>query len=173
MYPVSFIIKIEIVYENKLLGTAGTIWHNMPFFSCEDFIVINSDNLSQISLQEMFDYHQKKGKLATLGYYKVENPKECGIIAMDGESVVIDFSEKPGKPKSRTAYAGIAILNHGIFKELPFVEFKYNDYEGLDLGFDVFPRLIGKMAGYKVNCFHMDVGTEESYLKAIELWSEK
>lgn len=165
-------LRIELRHEEVLLGTAGTVWANQDFVARDNCIVINADNVSDISVSEMFQLHEKSDGLATLAYFEKENPAGCGLLEIGQQSIVTRFEEKPEKPFSHLAYAGIQVINGEIFDFLPFEEKRKNNFSGLDFGYDIFPRLVGKMYGYKLDCLLIDIGDITSYHLANKIWRE-
>lgn len=102
-----------------------------------------------------------------LGVFRAERPEACGIAEVDKEGIVTGFVEKPEEPKSDLAAAGIYVADKRIFEYFP------EGAEGmrpLDLGFDVIPRLVGRMKAYHIEEFLMDIGTVDSYEKAQMIW---
>jgi len=152
--------KIKTFYEEKLLGSAGTIAVNWDFVAGEEaFFVLYADNLTNANLEKMRKFHMNHGGICTLGLFKANNPKECGIAELNADGLVVDFVEKPPHPKSDLANAGVYIASPEIFDYIP-------NKEVVDLGFDVLPRLAGKMYGYRIREYLLDVGTWENYEKA-------
>ena len=156
----SYRLKIKTFYEERLLGSAGTIAVNRDFVAGEEaFFILYADNLTDVNLQKMRKFHMNHGGICTIGLFKANNPKECGIAELNADGLVVDFVEKPDHPKSDLANAGVYIANPGIFDYIP-------KREVVDLGFDVLPRLVGKMYGYLIREYLLDVGTWENYEKA-------
>ena len=152
--------KIKTFYEEKLLGSAGTIAANQDFVAGEEaFFILYADNLTNANLEKMRKFHMNHGGICTIGLFKANNPKECGIAELNADGLVVDFVEKPDHPKSDLANAGVYIANPEIFDYIPKREI-------VDLGFDVLPRLAGKMYGYLIREYLLDVGTWENYKKA-------
>ena len=156
----NFKINIHTVYEQELMGSAGTIRNNFNFV-CDDsaFLVCYSDNLTNINLADMIDAHRSNKSILTLGLFQTTNPKQCGIAEIDQNKRVISFVEKPKAPKSNLAGAGIYIANHEIFHYLP-------EHFPSDIGYDVLPQLVGKMHGYHIDDYFIDIGTMHNYQKA-------
>ena len=156
----SYRLKIKTFYEERLLGSAGTIAVNRDFVAGEEaFFILYADNLTDVNLQKMRKFHMNHGGICTIGLFKANNPKECGIAELNADDLVVDFVEKPRHPKSDLANAGVYIASPGIFDYIP-------KREVVDLGFDVLPRLVGKMYGYLIREYLLDVGTWENYEKA-------
>ena len=42
-----------------------------------------------------------------------------------------------------------------------------------DFGFHVLPRLVGRMGGYEIKAYLMDIGTVEAYERALEEWPRR
>ncbi len=102
----------------------------------------------------------------TLGVFKTDRPKECGIVVLSDDGLVIDFEEKPEKPKSNLAAAGVYVADLRIFDFFP----SKNTELPIDLGYHVIPNLVGKMKAYIIDEFLMDIGTKEAYKTAEERW---
>ncbi len=148
-------LKIKTVFEETLLGSGGTIQENRDFIEGEEsFFIFYADNLTNINLKKMLQFHLEKGKNSTLALFNVPNPRECGIIEMDEDSTILSFKEKPEIPASDLAFAGIIISTPGLMDYFP-------DREVFDLGHDVLPHVNGNAAGYVMDDYLLDVGTPE------------
>jgi len=157
-------VRIRIAEEPELLGSAGTLAKNREFVSGEEpFVVLYADVLTNINLRRMLDFHQQKRLPATLGIYQVPDPTRCGIVAMEENEVIQKFAEKPLRPVSNWAFAGVMIAGSELFNFLP-------DHRPADLGFDVLPKMIGKMDAYKISEYLLDIGTLSNYQHAQESW---
>jgi len=158
-------IKIYLFYEEKLLGSAGTLIRNKDFVKGEEnFYFLFSDNLTNVSLKEIYDFHKKKDSLFTTYAYYTDVPFRKGIFEFDDKSgKVISFEEKPEKPKSNLASAGIGVLNYGIFNYIKNLKFE-------DFSRDVMPRIVDKMYVLKTKKYIKDIGTKEDYLTAQKEW---
>ncbi len=155
-----FNLKVHTVFEQELLGSAGSIRNNFDFVCKErEFLICYADNLTNINLAKMIDFHKLNRPTLTLGLFRTNNPALCGIAEVAENHTVINFIEKPENPKSNLAGAGVYIANHEIRYYLP-------DYYPADFGYDVLPGLIGKMKGYLINEYFIDIGTVENYQKA-------
>ncbi len=155
-------IKVRTVYEENLLGSAGTVRENRNFVEGEEnFWVCYADNLTNADLTDMGRFHRKHTALVTLGLFETDRPAECGIVELDHAGYVVSFIEKPTRPKSNLANGGFFLCRPGVFNYLP-------EKEVADFGFDVFPHL--KMAGYKIQGLLMDVGSPEKYQQAQQAW---
>jgi len=118
----------------------------------------------------MVDFHEQcrlKGGVLTMGLFHTPHPENCGIAVLDKEKKVVNFIEKPKNPVSDLANAGIYIASQDFFKPLSDIE-DTREGEIIDIGYHILPLLIGKMYGYKVNEYIRDIGTKDSYHKALD-----
>lgn len=110
-------IKVNLFYEESLLGSGGTVLANEDFVRNEkDFFFIFADNLSNVSLKKIRDFHVKNNSLFTTYVYKTDVPKQKGIFVADSDGKVLEFEEKPEFPKSVLASAGIGVLSSEVFE---------------------------------------------------------
>jgi mannose-1-phosphate guanylyltransferase len=152
--------RIKVVYEGTLLGSGGTIKKNRDFVTGEKtFFIFYADNLTNINLHNMIEFHTGHRKDFTLAVLKVSNPSECGIVGVDENLSITSFIEKPETPDSDLAFAGIMISTHKIMDLFP-------DRDIFDLGHDVFPRVVGNASAYIMNDYLLDVGTPEKLAQA-------
>jgi NDP-sugar pyrophosphorylase family protein len=82
---------------------------------------------------------------------------------MDENAIIQSFVEKPAEPTSNWAFSGVMIAGQEIFDLLP-------DHRPADIGFHLLPKLTGRMAGYRVSEYLLDIGTLDNYQTAQESW---
>ncbi len=130
----------------------------------EPVFVAYGDNITELNAQDMYTFHKKTGKLATVALFEVpwEDVPRFGVAEMNG-SLVKSFVEKPKKEeaKSNKANAGYYILEPEALEELELKKTKVEQ--------SLFPQLIRKnqLAGYVCKLpYWLDIGTIESYRKA-------
>ncbi len=151
-------------YEATLLGSGGTIAANRDFAKDEEsFLICYADNLTDIDLSELREFHKTHDGILTMALFRTENPEQCGIAALGDGGKIKEFIEKPAAPKSNLANAGIYIARGGLFDYLPKSGF-------CDFGKDVLPKLAGNMYGFEITDFLMDIGTPERLYKARNMW---
>ena len=163
-------IVVRLFYEEELLGSGGTIWANREWVrDGEAFFILYGDNLTNVDLDRMWRFHEGHGLPFTLGVFRAENSRACGIAEVDGDGVVTGFVEKPKEPKSDLAAAGVYVADRRIFDFFPD---DAGEKRPLDLGFDVIPQLVGQMKLYEIREFLMDIGTADLYEKAQEIYPQ-
>jgi mannose-1-phosphate guanylyltransferase len=157
-------VKVRVVEESLLLGSAGTLYANRDWVSHETaFWVFYADVLTTADFRQMAEFHNTRKSIATVGLYQVPNPSRCGVAICDANGVIREFDEKPKKPRSNWVFSGLMIASpailDGIPRRLP-----------ADIGFDVLPRLVGSVLGYPLHDYLIDIGTLENYREAQTSW---
>jgi mannose-1-phosphate guanylyltransferase len=157
-------IRVCLAEEPTLLGSAGTVLASRDWVASEScFWILYADVLTNASLGHMLEFHLARRPVATLGLYQVPDPSRCGVVSFDEQMIIRDFLEKPAAPKSRWAFSGIMIGTPELLNQIP-------SHQPADLGFEVLPRLIGRMLAYPISDYVLDIGTLENYRAAQASW---
>jgi mannose-1-phosphate guanylyltransferase len=157
-------VRIQLVHEEKLLGSAGTLSANREFIGPdEDFYIFYADNLVDTDLNSLEAFHGRHNGMLTLGLFSTPKPQDCGIVTLDDCGFISSFEEKPEHPRSNFANAGIFLARRKLFEYLPANGFA-------DLGKDVLPKLVGAMWGHRLSGYLLDIGTPENYQRALAEW---
>ena len=157
--------KITLIYEPKLLGTAGTLKSLIDELSTEDFIVMHADNYFQDDLKILKQKHLATNSdfLITLGTFMVLNPEKFGTFELNDDHDVIKFFEKQKDSPSKIANSAIYFMKPGI-KE---VVNALNEHEN-DLSLHVIPKLLDKIKAFELTGYFYDIVTPENLLLANE-----
>jgi mannose-1-phosphate guanylyltransferase len=157
-------VKVHVVEEEQLLGSAGTLLANREWLDADPlFWVFYADVLHRVDLSGMLKLHRKTNPIATLAVSRVADPARCGIVSLGEDGTVLDFVEKPSHPKSDLAFAGLLLGTPSLLNAIP-------PKQPVDIGFDVLPHLCGRMLGYPISDYLIDIGTMENYSKAQATW---
>lgn len=158
-------MRISLFHEPELLGSAGTIRANRAWLETEpEFLIVYADNLTNADLAPLVRFHRDRRSEFTLAVFRTPNPRECGIVVADASGLVTEFQEKPADPKSPWANAGLYMAGSSLFDFIP-------DRPGIcDFGFDVLPRLLGRMHAFPLDGFYGDIGTPERLETARRMW---
>lgn len=155
--------RVTVFEEPVLLGSAGTIRANRAWFADgEPLLVAYADDLTNVDLSALMDVHARRRPLLTMGLFRADEPGRCGIAELDGDesdAAILSFEEKPVRPKSNLANAGIYVTDVRITEYIP-------DLIPADFGQHVLPGLVGQMRGHLLNGQLIDVGTWASYARA-------
>jgi mannose-1-phosphate guanylyltransferase len=98
-----------------------------------------------------------------MGLFRADAPEECGIATLDANGLVTRFVEKPRRPESNLANAGIYVMRTDLIHAIPQKPLA-------DFGFDIIPGLVGRMHGYPIPDYYIDIGTLERLAKARLEW---
>ncbi len=157
-------VPIRVIREDCLLGSGGTLLANREWVDSDSaFWVLYSDVLTNTNLKLMAEFHFCRNPVATLGLYHVPDPERCGVAVTDQDGVIVNFEEKPQKPRSHWAFSGLIVASPALFNFIP-------SSIPADIGFHVLPRLSGKMMAYPINDYLLDIGTPANYKQAQESW---
>lgn len=149
-----FSTKIRYSYESEILGTAGGIKKLEDFFSAETFVLMNSDFVSDISLNKAIEYHKKEKPLATLVLQKSET-KEYSKVKVGADNRIKAIGVQDGKH----IFCGLHIVEPDIFHDIPAEK-------NLDINRDIYSSLILKgvtLKAYEHNGFWFEFGNLKRY----------
>ncbi len=153
-------LLLKEAFEEKLLGSAGTIHANRDWAdNADSILIVYSDNLSAISLRDFLDFHSSHSDPVSIVLFRTDVPKSCGIVGVDDQMCVTSFVEKPAHPTSNFANAGIYLVRAEAYREMA-------DMNVFDIGTDVLPKFVGRMRGWEWPGYHRDIGTHESLASA-------
>lgn len=153
-------LNITIFHEPELLGSAGTVLANKQWLAGEEkFLIAYADNLTNVNLRSMIDFHARQRPVATIGLFETDKPEECGVVEMDANGTILSFVEKSANPPSRLANAGVYVGTPALLDWIP-------DKRPADFGFDVFPKMSGLLKGYVIHDYFQDVGDPDRYWRA-------
>ena len=155
---------VRLSYEPELLGSAGTLVDNRKWVDAERFfLVCNADNLTNFDVRSLITFHEAGSAPATLTAFRTDRPSEVGIVEVDDDGWMVSFQEKPRRPRSRLANAGIYAFDPALLDEL-------HGRPPLDLGYDMIPRLVGRARVLPISGYFRDIGTVGAYRSALEEW---
>ena len=181
----AFSTMVEFFPEDPILGTGGALKNAGGFLRKSAFLVHNSDIISDIDLEKLFDFHLSSKNLVTLA---VHDYQEFNKLVLDENGFLKEivrnhphpnppFSKgrevgenAPPSPGGRglgrwgkfLAFTGIAVYSPEFLKFLP---------QGASSVVDAWLKAV--QHGYKIGtldvtgCYWSDIGTPVSYVKAV------
>lgn len=154
---------VTICYEERLLGTCGTLLKNQEFYKGEDGFLIHADNYCLADLDEMIIAHKSRPKecLMTMMAFRTDDPSSCGIIQVDNKNVATNFYEKIDFPPGNLANGAIYLLSS------EFVEIIKDNYSSaVDFSTDIIPKFMNRIYVHEVKEKLIDIGTPQMFQKA-------
>ncbi|MBO8160936.1 MAG: glucose-1-phosphate adenylyltransferase [Thermosipho sp. (in: Bacteria)] len=153
-------------------GTADAVYQNIEFvdeYSPEYVLILSGDHVYSMDYNELIDYHISKSALATVACLEVplSEANRFGIMVTDLENRIVEFQEKPQKPKSNLASLGIYIFQWDFIREVLISDAK-NPESSHDFGKDIIPKILetSRIFAFPFDGYWRDVGTISSYLEA-------
>ena len=154
-------------------GTANAIYQNSFFidkFDPDYILVLSGDHIYKMDYNAMLKFHIKTEASATIAVIEVpiEDAPRLGIMNTDETMRVIEFEEKPAKPKSNLASMGVYIFNWRNVKT--YLQADDEDKNSTnDFGRDIIPKMLAageRIFAYRFKGYWKDVGTVESLWEA-------
>ncbi len=161
-------------------GTANAIFQNIYFidrYNPDYVVILSGDHIYKMDYDKMINAHIEKGADATIAVIKVpiEEAPRFGIMNTDDNLRIVEFEEKPKKPKNNMASMGVYVFTWKKVKEY-LLEDSKNEKSSNDFGKNIIPSMIDageKLFAYPFNGYWKDVGTIESLWESnMELLSD-
>ena len=161
--------SINITYseESEPLGTGGALKKAAKLIPDQPFLVIHSDLLTDINIDEFIDFHNQNELKATVAIKPRPGKMSYGRVFIQG-SKVVDFQE----PKKETAISlvntGIYLFDHSCLKMLP----KQKTFQLEDT---LIPQLIKdqQISAYTFQGIWYDVTDPKDYEEAKGRWKNR
>ena len=155
--------RVDLVHEDELLGTGGTILANRRWMLEQSFMLAHADNLTDFDVAGMMGAHRTRtpGHVATMLGFRTDDPRSCGILTLDDRDTVVAFHEKVEHPPGNLANGAVYIFEPEVVdaiasKRRPIV----------DLSTEIIPGLLGRILCVETDGYHRDIGTPESLRRA-------
>ncbi|MFN8575922.1 MAG: glucose-1-phosphate cytidylyltransferase [Candidatus Sericytochromatia bacterium] len=144
--------------------TGGRIKRIEPYINNETFMLTYGDGVSDVNLKELYEFHKKHNKYATLT--SVQPSGRFGALALDDNDNVTAFQEKPKGDGSW--------INGGFFVLEPDI-FKYLKDDSTIWERDPLENIAkeGQLAAYKHKGFWKPMDTLRDKIELEEMWNNK
>lgn len=175
--------------EEWYKGTADAVYQNIDILkesNAEYVIILAGDHIYKMDYGQMLATHVRKNADMTVACINVplEDAKGFGVMSVDNDDRIVEFAEKPAKPKHMPGDTTQALASMGIY--VFNVQFMYEQLErdaadpnsSNDFGGDIIPYLISRAnvfahrfaescVGAKYGLYYWrDVGTIDAYWEA-------
>ncbi|MBI4386154.1 MAG: glucose-1-phosphate thymidylyltransferase [Elusimicrobia bacterium] len=112
-----FGFKATYIPQEAPLGLAHAVKISKKFVGAHPFLMFLGDNLLKESLTPLVKDFSAKKPNAQILVARVPNPRQFGVVEMDGDRVV-RLVEKPEEPKSDLALVGVYMFDSSIFEAI-------------------------------------------------------
>jgi len=153
---------VELVNTGELADTAARIKKIQKYISLDGtFLLTYGDGLTDANINNIIDFHERKGKIATLLAVKAQS--RFGVLEIDASSNVKSFGEKI--QDKNFVNGGFYVLNTEIFKYI------HDDNESFER--DILPRLVKdkQLSAYKYNGFWKCMDSLKDKEELTQLWN--
>ena len=163
------------VFEETLLGTAGTFRANKDFFQECTTLLVHADNWCQCDFADFVNFHQKYRPeycSITMMTFESPTPETCGIVETNNDGVVLAYHEKSRNSPGNKANGAVYLLEPVVLEWID----EHPDIS--DFSTEVLPHFIGSIATWNNRGIHRDIGALPMLLLAqsdhhpISCWPE-
>ncbi len=150
--------QVDLVHEDPILGTGGTVLANAAWFGNQPFLVAHADNLTVFDAHRFVERHAQRppGCAITMMTFDTDAPQTCGIVEERG-GVVVAFHEKVANPPGKRANAAVYIFEPEVVAFMATL-----NKSVIDLSTEVLPHYLGRMCTFHNDQYHRDIGNLES-----------
>lgn len=156
--------QVDLVHEDELLGTGGTVLANREWFAGLPFMVAHADNFTDFDVPGLIAAHQGRpaGHAMTMLGFRTDAPRSCGILELDERGTVIAFHEKVDDPPGNLANGAVYVFEPEVVESIAAL-----GRLQVDLSTEIIPDFVGRILCVETSGYHRDIGTPESLRRAI------
>jgi mannose-1-phosphate guanylyltransferase len=155
--------RIDLVHEDTLLGTGGTVLANRAWLQDQAFLLGHADNLTDFDVAHFVKAHESrpKGHMITMLGFRTDDPSSCGILELDQQNTVLAFHEKVPNPPGNLANGAVYIFESEVVDAIARLKKPV-----VDLSTEVIPGFLGRILCVETDGYHRDIGNPESLRRA-------
>jgi len=142
-------------------GTADAVRQNLDFLKghpSTEVVILSGDHIYQMDLEQMLAFHRSKEADITVAMMEVDIAKihQFGTGITDAEDRIVEWEEKPEKPRTNLASMGIY-----VFSTSYLLSTLARDRLEIDFGMHIIPRAVEQdnVFAYRFHGYWRDVGT--------------
>ena len=172
--------------EGWYIGTADAVYQNLDIirhYNPEYVIILAGDHIYKMDYGKMIAAHVAKGADITVGCIPVPlaEAKAFGVMAIDDDSRIVEFAEKPDQPKAMPSDPNQALASMGIYVfSAQYLRERLkqdaaDERSTHDFGHDIIPHAIAHANAFafpfldgntSASGYWRDVGTIDAYWEA-------
>ncbi|MGQ0683681.1 nucleotidyltransferase family protein [Bradyrhizobium sp.] len=155
--------RIDLVHEDSLLGTGGTVLANRDWFQNQPFLLAHADNLTDFDVASFVKAHENRpnGHALTMLAFRTDDPGSCGILELDQHHTVLAFHEKVQNPPGNLANGAVYIFEPEVVEGIASLKKPI-----VDLSTEIIPKYLGRILCVETDGYHRDIGNPESLRRA-------
>jgi mannose-1-phosphate guanylyltransferase len=163
-------IQISYSVEPELLDTGGGLLKARSFLQHDTFIVINTDVLIDLHLDELLNFHKKKHAAATLVLRPDRDADQYGSMDIDEQGRICRFLDTRMPPPTlgpirKLMFTGVQVLEPKVFDYMDTVMTAHK----FSTTRETYPRMLSDgqpLYGFCFDGFWQDLGTAERIRQA-------
>lgn len=158
--------RMRITYIDDVESTGtGHALSLVKSYITQTFLLMYSDMLADINLNDFVEHHQQAGTVGTVALTYKKSPEQYGVARMEGNKIV-DYEEKPGEDSKH------GLVNAGMYLFEPEI-FQYLKPSDPSLEQDVLPQVATaqQLTGYPFQGEWFDISLEAGRTTAEKRWS--
>jgi mannose-1-phosphate guanylyltransferase len=159
-------LEIILSEEKPILGTGGGIARAEKYFPAGDVLVLNSDVLCDISLEQFFRYHRRQNALATMAVWPSRNFRNYSLVKYSEDMKLKGFTHKGIEENVSSPvgiYTGFQILSR---QARDYLKAEYSSV--IESFYRPALRDGKSISIYRHKGFYIDFGTKSQYLKTLQ-----
>jgi len=154
-------------------GTADAVYQNLNFvrrYETDTVLILSGDHVYKMDYNPLLRYHEETQADVTICAIDVplEEASRFGLLVTDEEERVLEFQEKPLKPRTTLASMGIYVFRTEVLAQRLSEDTRLPDSTH-DFGEDVLPHMLAlgdRLYAYPFEGYWVDVGTVQAYWEA-------
>lgn len=166
----TFGMDVELVIEDSILGTAGSIRSQLTSSIADEFLIIHGDNFSLQDFEGMYaNFANMAAKEILTGLalgFKTQDYANCGFYSYEEKSrKITSFIEKPGYKVEGLANGAIFMMTRRLLIK------SLESSKGVDFCKDCLPSIINHLCISEAAAPHVDIGLKNS-LASVQMYSD-
>ncbi len=110
----AFGLDVTYIPQSEPLGLAHAVLIAQPFLGDDDFVMYLGDNFVLDGITDVVEEFRKDPHDAHVLLTRVSDPTSFGVGVIDDHGNVVDLEEKPSRPRSDLAVAGVYLFTTAV-----------------------------------------------------------
>lgn len=164
-----FGLNITYIDQPDPKGLAHAVLISEDFIRGQPFVMYLGDNLIKQGVKPLLYSYFNEGSDCVICVSQVKNPEQYGIVELDSKGKPSRLAEKPKKPKSDLALAGVYLFNNSIFEAVNNIKPSYRNELEITDAIQYLLEKGKKITVQKIDGWWKDTGRPDDLLEANQL----